>query len=126
MQKIYRLIAFTFISFFVVISFFLVVFQKDIREYFSTINNLSDREPLIMRPKPTEFDPNNNPIKVAFLVTDKYKNLVKTVVDMTGINVPNFGGATSTAPTSTIPVISTSTENIPEFKVGNPEPFKNF
>jgi len=128
MQKIYRLIAFTFISFFVVFSFFLVVFQQDIRDYLSTINNLSDREPLIMRPKPIEFDPNNNPISVTFAKTDKYNNLVKTVVDMTGINIPNFGESTSTPIFSTSTPNSTpsSTEQIPDFKVGNPSPFKSF
>jgi len=122
MSKIYKLIAFIFIAFFAVASFFLVVFQKDIREYLSTINNLSEREPLIVRPKPIEFDLNKNPLSINFLSLDKYKNLIKTEVDMTGIKIPVIGGGVSTTTTAT----STPEENIPDFKLGNPEPFKNF
>lgn len=127
MGKIYRLIAFFFIATFVVASFFLVVFQTDIRDYLSTINNLSEREPLIVRPKPTEFDPAKNPLKVEFLTLEKYKDLVKTEVDMTGIQIPGMiDTSSSTTATSTFVTSSTAPEKIPEFKVGNPEPFKSF
>ena len=121
MDKFYRLLAFIFVVAFGISSFFLMVFQQDIRDYLSSMNNLNVKEPLIERPVPAAFDPKNNPLDTTLLDNAKYKALIKSEVDMTGIKLP--GTESSSTPTST-PIIKE--EPLPDFKVGNPSPFKSF
>jgi hypothetical protein len=120
MEKFYRFLAFVFVASFGVVSFFLVIFQQDIREYLSSINNLDVREPLVLRPAPTTFDPAKNPLSIDFLQNEKYRSLIKNEVDMTGLKLPGQATTTSTSTPAVAP------EKVPEFKVGNPSPFRTF
>ena len=120
MKKFYRLAAFFFIMTAVFFTALLVVFQKDARIFLSSINNINTQSDLyIVRPQITDGT-STQAINTDLFNNPKYKKLVKSEVDMTGISLP---GPASTTPTTTTTVAASTT---PSFKVGNSDPFKSF
>jgi len=121
MKKIYRLTAFFFIMAAVFFSALIIIFQKDARGFLSAINSIDSETLTILRPTSTALDLANGPINLDLFNNPKFKDLVKSQVDMTGVTLPN-----QTKPTTTMPATPTTTEPAPDFKVGNSNPFKAF
>ena len=118
MNKFYRLTAFFYIVAAIFFTGLIVIFQKDARGLLGALNNVSSQSMTIERPAPTTLNLASGPINLDLFNNPKFKKLVKSQVDMTGISLP---GQATTTPTTTPTV-----EPTPEFKVGNPDPFKAF
>ena len=122
MNKFYRLLAFFFIVAATFFSVLIIFFQKDARGFLSAVNSVNNQSLTIERPTTTSLNLAQGPINLDLFNNPKFKQLVKSEVDMTGITLPDQLKS-STTPTSTEPV---KPESIPEFKVGNPNPFHAF
>jgi len=124
MKKFYRLTAFIFIMIAIFFSGIIVIFQKDVREFLSAYNKIDGQtELLVDRPQMGNGDASQAALDLSLLSNPKFLKLQKNEVDMTGVVIPpNLQASTtgSTTASSTKP-----TEVVPDFKVGNNNPFKS-
>ncbi len=119
MKKVFKFLAYTFISALIVFSAVLVSYRKTIFNYLNSVNNLNRPTEAMLNDIRRDGEVGGTGLSVDILSNPKFQRLVKTEVDLTGLNL-----STSTEPvTSGEPSVPAEA---PTFDVGNPNPFRAF
>lgn len=120
MKNFYKFTAYIFLFSVLGFSALLFLFQNNIMYYLTnlTVRNNSDLDISLLMAKSNETNDNFGLINPDDLFNNpKFKKLAKTKVDLTGLNIPNPNVKPETAST---------TEPMPNFEVGNHNPFLPF
>lgn len=118
MKKVFKLLAYIFVSSIIIFGAILIVYRQNIFEYLNSVNNLSRSNDSVLNDIKRGGDLAANPLNLAILNNPKFKKMQLTEVDLTGLNL------STTTPTDGI--TASTSESMPTFDVGNSNPFKAF
>jgi len=118
MKKIFKFLAYTFVSSIIIFGAVLVVYRQNIFEYLNSINNLSrTAETMIDNIKPGD-ELVGDSLNLAIIDNPKFKKMKLTEVDLTGLELSTSTTSTEGGEGESGPA--------PTFEVGNSNPFKAF
>ena len=119
MKKVYKLLAFIFVSSIIVFGAILIVYRQNIFEYLNSINDLGRSTETAISDIQNGKEASADILNLAIINDPKFKKMQLTEVDLTGLNIgtsTQIGGGTEPGQTGPIPA----------FEVGNSNPFKAF
>jgi|GEM_PF-1369531 len=118
MKKVFKILAYIFVSSIIIFGGILMVYRQNIFDYLNSINNLSRSSVSVLDDIKNNNDLAADSFSFSIIDSAKFKKMKATQVDLTGLNL-----STSTP---TTPGAATSSEPAPTFDVGNSNPFKAF
>jgi len=118
MKKVFKLLAYIFVSSVIVFGVVIIIYRQNIFEYLNSINNLGVSTRAVL----DDIKNGNNLavdlLNLSIVNNPKFKKMQLTTVDLTGLNISTsteLGEGNTPGP-----------ETGPTFDVGNSNPFKAF
>lgn len=119
MKKVFKLLAYIFVSSIIIFGAVLIVYRQNIFEYLNSVNNLGQSTESALNNIKNGNGTASDSLNLDIISSAKFKKMQLTEVDLTGLNLGTSTGPIGGGETG-------GSEPTPVFEVGNNNPFKAF